>query len=120
MSTTIPVTLDNWNSSAESARKERPRFDNPVPAQVDSAGRPVGELDAFLQWEGDSLLARVALPTLPGHVVRARCHVTSECEEGQSDEHPWVRRINVVVEHVDREADATQSPLSKDPDTDHN
>lgn len=101
MSTTIPVSIDDWSPSDATPGSARPRFDNPVPALVESGGRFVGELDAFLQWEGDALLARLALPALPGHVVRASCRVATELDTDEDTARLWVRGIDVIVDHLE-------------------
>jgi hypothetical protein len=104
MSTTVPVDVAKWDADSGGSDHRRPQFANPVPARVTAGGRDVGELDAFLQWDDDTLVARIGLPALPGHVIQARCSFESEPDPDGSEMHPWIRSLDVSIEHVDEES----------------
>jgi hypothetical protein len=101
MSTTVRLSIAGWPAPGiDSTRRDRPMFTNPVPAAVTAGGRPIGELDAYLQWDGDVLLARIPLPALPGHSLRAVCLLEERSGEAGESEH-WINGINVTIDHVE-------------------
>jgi hypothetical protein len=91
MSTTVPVQITAAAEESPTVVSMRPSFINPVPAHVTSDGRAVGELDAYLQWDGDDLLARVSLPDLPGHTMSAHCTI-------EATSPPVIRSLEVTIE----------------------
>lgn len=101
MSMTVRLSIgDSTAASDETTPRSRPRFTNPVPAAVTSAGRAIGELDAHLQWDGDVLLARIPLPALPGHVLHATCTLDERADE-QGEHARWIDTITVTIDHLD-------------------
>lgn len=101
MSTSVRVTIAGWpHRPDESMTHNRPMFVNPVAAVVTAGGRAVGELDAHLQWDDDHLVARIALPSLPGHLIRAGCTALERMLDDGGAEF-WIDSIDVTIDHDD-------------------
>ncbi|MBC8144239.1 MAG: hypothetical protein H7X80_01570, partial [bacterium] len=60
----------------------------------------VGELDAYLAWEGDFLLAHLELPALAGHVLSANCGIQADVDVNCGRPELWIRIIDVSIEHL--------------------